>query len=607
MAFVLISEPNQSFQQRDYGRLELSEDEMKWLSNNKILYVSIKPGWAPFSFMSEQGEFRGISVDYLTRIEKMLNVKFYRLLVREDISHENADLLLGATPVMIDRNSRYRLLDKPYAESKFSIYTKKNNPIYNLNGLRGKRVAVFKNGLVAKELAAKYPDLNLYSADIAEEALDALMSGSVDAYIGNSVVIDYIIQNQGFFDIQASGTMPYKSELYMAVKQTSPFLASALNKALAKIDEDEQLNILQSWTQRSDSQRNYYLKELIAVVCLSFIIIGFFNFSNFRLSREIQQRKEIELSLIKQRSKAEQAEKKTKQYLRKIDALNNGLELKVIERTKDLEKQIEERKQVEKNLRQTQSILVEADKMASLGNLVAGVAHEVNTPLGISITAITHLKDKLHELLQQYQSDQIKRSDLELFLKVSETSVLIIFDNLSRASKLIKSFKEISVDQSVGDVREINLYDYLHQLLISLQPNIKNRSIQIDLSSIPTKLILRLEPGALAQVMTNLIMNSFTHAFEPLQAGLIKITVKTEDKKLLVHYQDNGKGIAPENLSKIFEPFFTTKRHLGGSGLGLHIVYNLVTVKFHGKIHVESELQQGVHFLIELPNCLVNT
>ena len=552
-----------TFKKLDYGPLELSKDEIQWLSNNKILYVGIKPGWAPFSFVSEQGEFRGISIDYLNRIEHMLNIKFNRLNVREDITQENADLLLAATPPIVERNPRYRLLNKPYVVSEFSIYTKKANPILDLNGLNGKRVAVFKTGQVAKELGVNYPDVDLYSADIAEEAMNALMKGIVDAYVGNSIVIDYIIQSQGFFEIQASGTTPYKTEVYMAVKQTSPLLASAITKALTKIDKDEHNDILQSWIRRSDSQRNFYFKILVGFILVSFLVIFFFYFINLRLSRLISIR------------------------------------------TKELEKEIDERKLIEKNLRETQSVLIESEKMASLGNLVAGIAHEVNTPLGIGITAITHLKDKLHDLLHYFKSDQIKRSDLEEFLQVSEKSVSIIFDNLSRASQLIKSFKEISVDQSGGDVREINLYDYLQHLLISLEPNFKSRLIQVDFLSIAKTIQLKLESGALAQLLTNLIMNSFVHAFEGQQKGLIKITAKTKGKNLLLRYQDNGKGIAAENLHKIFEPFFTTKRLRGGSGLGLHIVYNLVTRKFHGKIQVESELQKGVEFLIELPNCVV--
>ena len=552
-----------TFKKRDYGPLELSKDEIQWLSNNKILYVGIKPGWAPFSFVSEQGEFRGISIDYLNRIEHMLNIKFNRLNVREDITQENADLLLAATPPIVESNPRYRLLNKPYVVSEFSIYTKKANPILDLNGLNGKRVAVFKTGQVAKELGVNYPDVDLYSADIAEEAMNALMKGIVDAYVGNSIVIDYIIQSQGFFEIQASGTTPYKTEVYMAVKQTSPLLASAITKALTKIDKDEHNDILQSWIKRSDSQRNFYFKILVGFILVSFLVIFFFYFINLRLSRQISIR------------------------------------------TKELEKEIDERKLIEKNLRETQSVLIESEKMASLGNLVAGIAHEVNTPLGIGITAITHLKDKLHDLLHYFKSDQMKRSDLEEFLQVSEKSVSIIFDNLSRASQLIKSFKEISVDQSGGDVREINLYDYLQHLLISLEPNFKSRLIQVDFLSIAKTIQLKLESGALAQLLTNLIMNSLVHAFERQQKGLIKITAKTKGKNLLLRYQDNGKGIAAENLHKIFEPFFTTKRLRGGSGLGLHIVYNLVTRKFHGKIQVESELQKGVEFLIELPNCVV--
>ena len=563
IVILLMGNRENTFKKLDYGPLELSKDEIQWLSNNKILYVGIKPGWAPFSFVSEQGEFRGISIDYLNRIEHMLNIKFNRLNVREDITQENADLLLAATPPIVERNPRYRLLNKPYVVSEFSIYTKKANPILDLNGLNGKRVAVFKTGQVAKELGVNYPDVDLYSADIAEEAMNALMKGIVDAYVGNSIVIDYIIQSQGFFEIQASGTTPYKTEVYMAVKQTSPLLASAITKALTKIDKDEHNDILQSWIKRSYSQRNFYFKILVGFILVSFLVILFFYFINLRLSRLISIR------------------------------------------TKELEKEIDERKLIEKNLRETQSVLIESEKMASLGNLVAGIAHEVNTPLGIGITAITHLKDKLHDLLHYFKSDQMKRSDLEEFLQVSEKSVSIIFDNLSRASQLIKSFKEISVDQSGGDVREINLYDYLQHLLISLEPNFKSRLIQVDFLSIAKTIQLKLESGALAQLLTNLIMNSLVHAFERQQKGLIKITAKTKGKNLLLRYQDNGKGIAAENLHKIFEPFFTTKRLRGGSGLGLHIVYNLVTRKFHGKIQVESELQKGVEFLIELPNCVV--
>lgn len=120
------------------AKIELTTDEIKWLQDNKILYASIKPGWAPFSFMSEHGEFRGISIDYLNRVEKMLNIKFNRLNAREDIFQENADLLIAATPPVIEKNPRYKLLDKPYIVSDFQIYTKKDRPVSNLNDLRGK-------------------------------------------------------------------------------------------------------------------------------------------------------------------------------------------------------------------------------------------------------------------------------------------------------------------------------------------------------------------------------------------------------------------------------------------------------------------------------------
>jgi len=245
--------------------------------------------------------------------------------------------------------------------------------------------------------------------------------------------------------------------------------------------------------------------------------------------------------------------------------------------------------------------------MASLGNLVAGVAHEVNTPIGIGITAITHLKDKLTTFLSQYRSGEMKRSDLETYLKISDDAISIITHNLGHAAQLVKSFKEISVDQSGGDVREINLHEYLDRLLLSLRPNLKNTQVKVDIAGVDPAIRLTIEPGALAQVFTNLILNSLAHAFEDGQKGNIVISARAHNHQLQVIYTDDGKGIEKVNLNKIFDPFFTTKRNLEGSGLGMHIVYNIISVKFSGTIKVESELNKGVRFEINLPETVISS
>lgn len=584
--------------------IKLTMEESEWLANNKNLYVSIKPGWAPVSFLSEHGEFRGISVDLLNKIEQILGVKFNKLQAREDIFQENADVILATTSAAINKQSRYTLLDTPYLISPFVIYTKKGIEFKDLNSLHGKNVAAFRTGPVAKNLAEYHPQIRLYAADIAEEAIEALLTGKVDAYIGNSIIIDYTLINQGFRDIQASGITPYKSEIYMAVKTSSPLLASSLNKAINLISGDERKNITDSWTLKSTKNTDINYQLIFFIIVLSSSITFAFFKANRKLNKEIEQRKIVEMSLIKERNKAEEAELIIRRYSNELKTLNEHLEEKVSDRTRDLEIEIEERKNTEKILRETQNTLVETEKMASLGSLVAGIAHEVNTPLGIGVTAVSHLKEKSLELIDLYRTNTMKRSSLEDYLEIVVTATKIIEDNLSRASELIRSFKEISVDQAGGDVREINLLNYIKQILMSLQPNFKKSLVSVQLSNIDENLILKLQPGALSQVMSNLLLNSLAHGFEENQVGLISISTSTSENNLIIVYEDNGKGIPKENLRKIFEPFFTTKRGSGGSGLGMHIVYNIVTQKFNGKIDVKSNVNQGVKFEITMPDCV---
>jgi signal transduction histidine kinase len=582
----------------------LTDEEAEWLANNKNLYVSIKPGWAPVSFLSEHGEFRGISIDLLNKIEQILGIKFTKIQAKEDIFQEKSDVILATTSAPLAKQSNYSLLDTPYLVSPFVIYTKKGIDFKDLNSLHDKKVAVFRTGPVAKNLADYHPRIHLYAADIAEEALEALISKKVDAYIGNSIIIDYTMINQGFRDINASGITPYKSEIYMAVKAASPLLASSLNKAINHISAEERKNITDSWTLKATKNVDINYKLIFSIILVaSTITFALYN-ANRTLNKEIKQRKIVELSLIEERNRAEEAELIIRQYSNELKTLNENLEEKISDRTLDLEVEIEERKNTEKILRETQNTLVETEKMASLGNLVAGIAHEVNTPLGIGVTAVTHLKEKSLELIHLYNSSAIKRSNLESYFEIVVTATKIIEENLSRASELIRSFKEVSVDQTGGDVREINLLNYIKQILMSLQHNYKKSLVSVDISNINENLILKLQPGALSQVMSNLLLNSLAHGFEENQVGLISISAQISENNLMLLYEDNGKGVPKENLRKIFEPFFSTKRGSGGSGLGMHIVYNIITQKFNGKIDINSDANQGVKFEILIPNCV---
>jgi signal transduction histidine kinase len=277
-----------------------------------------------------------------------------------------------------------------------------------------------------------------------------------------------------------------------------------------------------------------------------------------------------------------------------LQQFNENLEQLVQQRTAELS-------QVLADLQSTQKKLVESEKMASLGGLVAGVAHEINTPVGIGITAASLLADKTTEFFETYKSGQMKRSQLEKFLDTAMQSSSMVLSNLNRAADLIQSFKQVAVDQSSEEQRTFNLKQYLSEVLIPLKPKLRTTHHQVEIRG-NEAIALNSYPGALSQIITNLVMNSLTHAYSPEDAGHLVFDFKQEGEQIILEYSDDGKGIPKENLSKIFDPFFTTKRGQGGSGLGLHIVYNLVTQKLNGTIECDSQVGVGTKFIIKLPS-----
>jgi C4-dicarboxylate-specific signal transduction histidine kinase len=265
-----------------------------------------------------------------------------------------------------------------------------------------------------------------------------------------------------------------------------------------------------------------------------------------------------------------------------------------------LQVEIEERINAEEALREIQQDLIANEKLAALGALVAGISHEINTPVGIGITASSHLRESINAFATLFSDGSLKRSDLEGFVNSIRDLNSMIEENLQRASNLIRSFKEVAVDQSAEDNREIFFKQYVDQIVTSLSPKFRNRNIQVDTSDIDPSLKIVTTPGPIAQILSNLIENSLVHGFDNEESGLIRLSASASQEELFIVYSDNGKGIPEENLIKIFDPFFTTKRSQGGTGLGMHLVHNIVRKKFFGQIRCESSLGKGVTFHISL-------
>ncbi|GAB3732352.1 hypothetical protein GCM10028794_09330 [Silanimonas algicola] len=276
-----------------------------------------------------------------------------------------------------------------------------------------------------------------------------------------------------------------------------------------------------------------------------------------------------------------------------LQRLADTLENRVAERTRELEA-------ANASLSQAMEQLVQREKLASLGSLVAGVAHELNTPIGNALTVSTALNDIHRQFADDLANGALKRSSLDRFVAENSEATALIERNLQRAAGLISHFKQVAVDQASVRRRTFVLAALVEDVLSTLSPRLK-RSPHRVLVEIPADLAMESYPGPLEQVLTNLVENSLVHGFEPGQAGVIRISAEAEGGRIRLRYADDGQGIPPTLRHRVFDPFFTTRLGQGGSGLGLYLVYNLVHGRLGGSIQLEESTGPGACFIVELP------
>lgn len=264
---------------------------------------------------------------------------------------------------------------------------------------------------------------------------------------------------------------------------------------------------------------------------------------------------------------------------------NEGLEMKVNERTNELV--------------EAQQQLIMSEKMASLGQLVAGVAHEINTPLGNSITALSFTVDEISAIKKSFKDNSLKISDFEAFISNADASMELVQLNLRKASELVQTFKRVAVNQSVEELVTFSLLDQIEEVIKTLEPTLKKTKVNISLS-IDSTIVIHSYPGSFYHIVSNLIMNSLVHAF-PEKSGNIMVAVDQADERINIVFKDDGAGMSEDTSNKIFDPFYTTKRGAGGTGLGMYMTYNIVTQRLGGTIEVESVIDKGTTFIISIP------
>ncbi len=248
--------------------------------------------------------------------------------------------------------------------------------------------------------------------------------------------------------------------------------------------------------------------------------------------------------------------------------------------------------------------LIEAEKLALIGSLVAGVAHEVNTPLGVSITATSHAQILNRNMLQACRVNPESDHDLAAPLEETGEALDISFRNLRRASDFINTFKKIAADQSIEEKRDTKIKIYIEDVLLSLKPTLKKSKHRITLACSPDLRALII-PGLLYQILTNLIINSLKHGFVDRDAGAITITVEEKKEGLMLFYEDNGRGVPQDIAERIFDPFFTTTRDNGGTGLGLYIIKSIMTGQ-GGDVSYQERVGGGAMFILRFP-CTISS
>ncbi|MEI8394811.1 MAG: AAA family ATPase, partial [Rhodospirillaceae bacterium] len=284
-----------------------------------------------------------------------------------------------------------------------------------------------------------------------------------------------------------------------------------------------------------------------------------------------------------------------------LSDFNRTLETQVADRTRELRTVLASEREAHEALRATQKQLVQAEKMASLAQLVAGMAHEINTPIGNAVTGISLLADMSESIHRSAKSGPMRRSEFITFLETLAETTEALLSNIRRAAGLVENFKMVAVDRTLDERRRFALQPYLKEILFSLRPTWQRAGHTVTLNC-RNNLELDGYPGSIAQIVTNLVVNSVTHAYPEERTGTLSITVTVPDAKTIVlDYTDDGKGIAVTDRERVFDPFFTTRRSGGSTGLGLHIIYNLVTSKLGGRIELLDRDGPGTRFVVTLP------
>ncbi len=547
-----------------FGAVSLTEEEKAWLEAHPILYYGSDEDFAPFEFMNDKGQLIGINKSFVDLVGQKLNV---RVEVKPDnwtkvLNDLQAGEIDFISCSITEQRKKVMSFTSQYIVIPSAVITRRDqSKIQNSSDLKFARISTVEGWAWNQRLSASYPDATLVSYPNLLEAFNAVAFGEVDATVQDVATAGYLIEKNKITNLKMADKYEMDLDLQFAVKSTNSVLQSILQKGIAEITDEEIQAIYNEWITLKPApfyeNRNFITVMSIIIIIIIIIIAVTFLWSislKFQVSRRTEALKKANADLV--------------------DSIES--------------------------LHHVQRQLINQEKMAALGSLVAGFSHEVNSPLGIIATLSSNMKLQLQQTQALLDEGKLSKQTLIQYLSDSDENIEIIDRSVHSAIEMIRNLKTISVDQMTENREVFDLCGYMGKIKSNMKYECRKRQVELEIECMGN-LMIDSYPGAFTQIFTNLIMNSLIHGYSEVLGGKISIQIEGHNDQLLIVYKDDGSGMSQETADRIYEAFFTTKKDAGSTGLGMNIVSTIVQKKLNGDITCSSVLGEGTTFEMKIP------
>lgn len=571
---------NHSLSQWTPENLQLTDEETEWLDAHPIISVSPAPFWPPIDIYSDDGHYSGISKEYLDIIERALGVqfvtKFYPTTADLLTALEKREVDIASATAPSPERQKFSVFTSAYFDVPVIIIAKSNfSGEITEADLSQYKVAVGDRFSVHDTLRERYPNIEFLPQPSDREVLESVVYGTADLAVIDIADASYIIDEMHYTQLKIVGNIDYTYTCSFAVRSDYAPLANMINKVLSRIPENYRSAITRRWIKIDVTP--FYKQDLfIGIVLIILGLIFTFTISNFLLRREVQRR--------------------TAEILK----LNDDLERRVEERTKELEDLNHELDSHLSDLVSTQAQLVEAEKYASLGRLVSGIAHKLNTPIGNIFTTMTFQNEMLDSLQSAFENEKMTKGLIQEFFANNKEVLKGYYSNIDQLKNIVNDFKKLEYTAfDYYSPQPFNLFELINRISTDSMHAMDQVALSVQINC-PESLEITTYYPDLEQIINILFENACHHGFKNLPKGRIRIDAALHKDTLSLSVWNDGHPIPSDAIADIFTPFYTTdlQHH---SGLGLSVLYNLVHHKYKGSISFSSSEEEGTCFKVSLP------